>query len=101
MDFYVIGDSDMVHGLRLAGVQGCVASGRESAIQALRDARARPACAVVLLSERLASTMRDELEECLYTAGLPLIVEIPDASGPSGTRVSIAEILRKAVGVSL
>ncbi|MBX7257314.1 MAG: V-type ATP synthase subunit F [Candidatus Hydrogenedentes bacterium] len=91
----------MVLGMRLAGVSGHIATDRETALAGLQEAKSRKDCAVVLMSERVAATIRDELNAHVYGAGYPLVLEIPDAAGPSSTRVSIEEIVRKAIGVSL
>lgn len=101
MEFFVIGDRDTVLGLRLAGVAGCTVTDRESASAALRDALARENAGVVLLTEPVAAHLRDEVEAHRFGGGWPILLEIPDASGPSPSRPSVAEIVRKATGISL
>jgi len=101
MEFFVIGDQDTVLGLRLAGVNGCVATDRDSALHALRDAVARKDTGVVLVTERVASSMRDEVDAFLFGSGFPLVLEIPDASGPAPGRRTVEDIVRKAIGVNV
>ncbi|MCC6695976.1 MAG: V-type ATP synthase subunit F [Candidatus Hydrogenedentes bacterium] len=101
MEFFVIGDRDTVLGMRLAGVAGCTVTDRASASDALRDALARENTGVVLLTEPIAAQLRDEVASHMFGAGWPILLEIPDASGPSPDRPSVADIVRKATGISL
>ena len=101
MEFFVIGDRDTVLGLRLAGVAGCTVTDRASASTALRDALSRENTGVVLVTEPIAAQLRNEMNEHVFGTGWPILLEIPDASGPSPTRPSVADIVRKATGISL
>ena len=101
MDFYVIGDRETVLGLRLAGVEGCVAGDRDSALAALRNSMTRKNTGVVLVTEQLAAQMREEVDAHVFGAGTPLLLEIPGAEGASPSRPAIGDIVRKATGISL
>ena len=48
---YVIGDSDMITGFRLVGVEGAEASPHDEAKQALSKALARSDIGVIIISE--------------------------------------------------
>lgn len=101
MQFYVIGDRETVLGFRLAGIDGAVATGREAASSALRDAASKAGVGVVLITEKTAAEIRDEVDARLYGEGFPLVLEIPDRSGPAADRTRIEDIVRKAIGVEL
>ena len=101
MKFYAIGDRQTVLGFRLVGIEGTVATEREPALEALRDAVQMKDIGIVLITEAVASRIRDEVEARLYGMGFPLVLEIPDASGPAEDRPEIDEIVRKAVGISI
>lgn len=101
MRFLVIGDSETVLGFRLAGVQGFTATGRDEALEALRLALAQSDVGVILITEHLAGTIRDEVEARLYGRGFPLLLEVPGAEGPGPDRLSVEGVVRKAVGMSL
>ncbi|HOF38647.1 MAG TPA: V-type ATP synthase subunit F [Candidatus Hydrogenedentes bacterium] len=98
---FVIGDDQTVLGFRLVGVEGRVASGRDQMLAALNEALGRREIGLIVVSERLAVEIRDEIDARLSDAGFPLILEVPDASGPLPDRPGLAEIVRKAVGVNL
>jgi V/A-type H+-transporting ATPase subunit F len=99
--FYVIGDRQTVLGFRLAGIDGTVAVEREDGLTALTEAVGGKDIGIVLVTEAVAAKIRDEVEARLYGIGFPLVLEIPDASGPSEDRPEIDEIVRKAIGISI
>ncbi|MGI6460234.1 MAG: V-type ATP synthase subunit F [Candidatus Hydrogenedentales bacterium] len=98
---FVIGDDQTVLGFRLVGVEGRVASGRDQMLAALNEALGRREIGLIVVSERLAGEIRDEIDARLSDAGFPLILEVPDAQGPLPGQPGLAEIVRKAVGVNL
>jgi len=99
--FFVIGDQETVLGLRLVGVEGAVATEREDALVALKEAVAKEDVGVVLVTEKVAAEIRDEVESRLYGIGFPLVLEIPDSSGPVPDRLKIEEVVRRAIGISV
>lgn len=101
MKFYAIGDGQTILGLRLVGIEGTVATEREPALEALRKVVEARDIGIVLVTEAVATEIRDEVEARLYGMGFPLVLEIPDASGPSEDRMEIDDIVRKAVGISI
>lgn len=101
MKFFAIGDQETVLGLRLVGVDGAVAVGRDDALAALTEAVAMDDVGVVLVTEKVAAEIRDEVEARLYGIGFPLVLEIPDSSGPVPGRLKIEEVVRRAIGISI
>jgi len=99
--FFVIGDQETVLGLRLVGVEGSVAVRRDDALTALKEAVARDDVGVVLVTEKVAAEIRDEVEARLYGIGFPLVLEIPDSSGPVPDRLKIEEVVRRAIGIKI
>ena len=101
MEIYVIGDEQTVLGLRLVGIEGWIASTRDAAAVALRELLQREHAGLVLITESLATLIREDVDRQVYGVGFPLVVEIPGPAGPAADRASIAAILRKAIGVSV
>jgi V/A-type H+-transporting ATPase subunit F len=101
MKFFVIGDRETVLGFRLVGVEGCVAVERDAALAALKDAVVGKDVGVVLVTEKVAAKIRDEVEARLYGFGFPLVLEIPDSSGADPGRPKIEDVVRRAIGVSI
>lgn len=101
MKFYVLGDDETVLGFRLVGVAGKVVEGRDESLLALNEAVGDKQVGVVLITEKVAAGIRDEVEARLYGLGFPLVLEIPDSSGPDPERLNIQDVVRKAIGVSI
>ena len=101
MRFLTIGDEDMVLGFSLAGVEGKVVEGPDEAREVLREVLSDPDVGIIIISERIAWGMREEVDRYIYTHSFPLIIEVPDREGPVEWRKSIREMVRAAVGMSL
>jgi V/A-type H+-transporting ATPase subunit F len=101
MKFFVIGDRQTVLGFRLVGIEGRQAEEREEALAALDEAVTRKDLGIVLVTETVADRIRDEVDARLYGMGFPLVLEIPDASGPSPERPGIEDVVRKAIGITI
>jgi len=99
--FFVIGERETVLGFRLVGIEGTVATERDDAMAALNETVARKDVGVVLVTEKVAASIRDEVDARLYGFGFPLVLEIPDSSGPDPARPEIDDVVRRAIGVSL
>jgi V/A-type H+-transporting ATPase subunit F len=99
---YVIGDSDMVVGFRLVGVEGVEASSVEEARSALHKALARSDVGLIILSEAYftASSMQDEVDKIRQERVSPLIVELPASKGIS-SRMQLSEIISKILGIKI
>lgn len=101
MKFFVIGDEDTVLGFRLAGIEGEVVQNPEEAGEALERAFLSEGLGVIIIPERVAATIRREVERFVYKTTFPLIIEIPDRLGPMEDRGSVRDLIRAAVGVRL
>ena len=101
MRFYVIGDEDTVLGFRLVGVDGTVVTNQEETQNALEEATQIEDLGVIMIPERIASTVRAQVDRFIYKTTFPLIIEIPDRMGPMEDRGSIRDLIRTAVGVSV
>ncbi len=101
LKFYVIGDEDTVLGFSLAGIQGKVATNPEEAKEALEQAFHIEGLGVIVIPERLAATIRQDVDKYFYKTTFPLIIEIPDRQGPLEDRGSVRDLIRAAVGISI
>jgi len=99
---YVIGDSDMITGFRLVGIEGAEANSAEEAHQALSKALLRNDLAIIIISEDFSahSRVREEIDQVRRDRRNPLIVELPGSKGkPSGIRMS--DLMSKTLGIRL
>ncbi|MCX5805786.1 MAG: V-type ATP synthase subunit F [Proteobacteria bacterium] len=101
MKFYCIADEDTVRGFRLAGVDAQAVATPEQAWTAITDASARSDFGIIIITEKVASWIRPQMEMIQLERDRPLIVEIPGPEGPLPGRKSLREFVQEAVGVSV
>lgn len=101
MQFYVIGDESTVMGFGLAGVVGEAVETADEAREALKKAFASPDIGIIIITEKIAAELREEMEDYVFGRSFPLVIEIPDRTGPMPDRVSIRQMVRAAVGINV
>jgi V/A-type H+/Na+-transporting ATPase subunit F len=101
MEFYVIGDHDTVLGFSLAGIGGRDVKNSREGLAAIKEALGYPDIGILLITERLAEELRDEIDAVMITRRLPLIVEIPDIEGPVKGKATISDLVKSAIGIKI
>ncbi len=111
MEYFVIGEREIVLGFMLVGVSGTAVSNREEALDAFLDvtgqsnklnriaAASRPK--VLILTEDVSDMLSHEVESHQMTGKAPLIVEIPGLNGHIEGRKTLTEAIREAVGIQV
>jgi V/A-type H+-transporting ATPase subunit F len=115
MDYYFIGDAELVTAFHFIGIDGTAVSGAETARAAfLRITRGIDAttgmalpslhgegagCRVLILTEEAADWLDEELTQWQLSGRYPLIVELPGTMGRHPGRKTLVESIREAVGV--
>jgi vacuolar-type H+-ATPase subunit F/Vma7 len=99
---YVIGDSDMVTGFRLVGVEGVEVSSVDEARQVLDTALARNDLAILIISEELSSQpqLHEIIDKVHHERKDLFIVEIPGSKGKTSA-VHMSDIISKTLGVKI
>lgn len=99
---YVIGDSDMVTGFRLVGVQGAEVASVEEAKQALNVVLTQADIAIIIISEVYATApeMREQVDKIRQDRVTPLIVELPGSRDPS-SGIPISDTISKILGIKI
>ena len=98
MRFSVIGDEDTVVGFRFAGVAGATVGTREEAGRA-RAAAVERGDTVLIIPERVADWVREDIDRIRFGTAFPLIVEVPGREGPISESPSLFRLIREAVGI--
>ena len=99
---FVIGDSSMVTGFRLVGVEGTEATTVEDAMQAMRKALTRNDLTMVMVSEEFS--MQPQLQEIIekfrreHTS--PLIVELPGSQGKP-SEIHLSDLISRILGAKI
>lgn len=101
MQFYVVADENTVTAFRLVGLDGEVVETPDEAREALSKAFSSSEIGIILITERIAESIRNEMEEFVFKHSFPLIIEIPDRKGVLEDRISIREMVHSAVGVKV
>ncbi len=83
----------------LAGISGGAADTPAEARQLLTQGRADPGVGLVLISERVAREIRDEVDAIRQEGRPPLVLEIPDLQGPLPGSQSLLDRLRALMGI--
>ena len=106
MEIALIGDRHTVHGFRLAGIRKTflMEEIRQRDIRGVLKGLFDGDIGIILVTEKVAEDMRDILEEVnRFRKGiLPIVVEIPDSSGPLITKVDpIRGLIKRTVGFEM
>ena len=99
---YVIGDSDMITGFRLVGVEGVEVISVDEACQALNKALARSDLAIIIISEEYSTQpqLHETIDKVRRERTNPLIVEIPRSRGKP-CEIRMSDLITKTLGVRL
>ena len=102
MKFFLISDNiDTQMGMRLAGIEGVVAHGKEEVLTALNAAIEKDDVSIVLMTTLCISTCPDVVAEYKLKLQRPLIVEIPDRHGSAKISEAIDAYISQAIGIKL
>jgi V/A-type H+/Na+-transporting ATPase subunit F len=101
LHYRLIGDEDTVLGFSLAGVSGRTVRTPEQAAEAFRECLEDRETAIIIITERVAGMIREQVDHYVFDVDFPLIVEIPDREGPLPERPSLRETVNKAIGINL
>ena len=77
MTYFLIGDEDTVLGFAMVGVSGRVVANTEETESAFQDAISGGEAGIIIITEQAADFIRSRIENYMFTADFPLIVEIP------------------------
>lgn len=101
MKYYIIGDEDTVLGFGMVGVQGRAVESQEGAEAAFKYVLEDKEVGIIIITERIAQLIRTTVDRYLFRERFPLIVEIPDRTGPVSGRMGIREMVNAAIGIKL
>jgi vacuolar-type H+-ATPase subunit F/Vma7 len=100
MTFFCIADKESSLGFRLAGIETREVSTKPEVIEALKVARLTKDVGIILITEKAASFVREEIEHRIAGEPIPLVLEVP-SRGSTGKKKSAAELLKELVGIGI
>ena len=111
MDYFFIGDPELVIAFRFVGINGIAVRGADDALAAFRrmtegwDETAGAImpgiekCRVLILTEEVANWAGNFLVDWQLSDQYPLIVEVPGMMGRLPGRKTLVESIREAIGI--
>jgi len=99
---FIIGDSDMITGFKLVGIDGVEVTSADEARQALSDALTRRDVAIIIISAAYSTqtSIQDLINKVRRERNTPLIVEIP-GSKTLGGEIRISDIISRSIGIKM
>ncbi|MDR1909348.1 MAG: V-type ATP synthase subunit F [Spirochaetaceae bacterium] len=113
MDYYFIGDPELVTAFRFVGIEGAAVQGPEDARRAFEritgggepggqgGAPPGETCRVLILSEEAADWLGDTLVDWQLSGKYPLVAEIPGILGRLEGRKTLVDSIREAIGIHI
>ncbi len=97
----VIADSATSTGFRLAGVENAFPLSGEAAENKLSELLSDSSYGVIIVAERLLENCDWRLKKRVEATAKPIVVPIPDASGPIEQSESLSMLVKRALGLDL
>ncbi|MCR5613633.1 V-type ATP synthase subunit F [Treponema sp.] len=109
MEYFIIGERELVLAFALVGVKGAYASNRTQALDAFNKVTGQSGLVsaqlssglpkVLILTEDVSVMLEDEVKKWQLGGRYPLIVEIPGLAGKIAGKKSLTDSIREAVGI--
>ena len=104
MDYFFLGDEELVTAFRFIGVDGLAVKNPEEAAAAFTSItegsnESVRNCQVLILTEETSDWLGDLVIDWQLSGHYPLIVEIPGISGRLPDRKTLVESIREAIGL--
>lgn len=102
MNAYLISDNiDTQVGMRLAGIKGSVVHERGAVLEKLNAVKQDKDIGIILITEKLAAMVNEEIEKLKLNMNIPLIVVIPDRHGTTRSKDSITKYVKESIGLKI
>ena len=97
----VVGDGATATGFRLAGVSEVYALEGKEAERKIAELLDKDDTEILIVNERISSSLDWRLKKKINTIARPVVVEIPDKFGTSGQTESLKAMVKRALGFEL
>ncbi len=111
MEYFIIGERELVLAFKLVGVDGTVCENKDEALDAFNRitgkgssvnapvATERPK--VLILTENISDMLEDNVLSHQKSGEYPLIVEIPGIEGHLKGKKTLTDAIREAIGIQV
>lgn len=117
MNYFVIGEREIVLAFGLVGVKGDIVVNKSEALSSFNKATGQEKISVLdkttaipvsenrpkvlILTEDVSQMLEDEVLDWQKKGDFPLIVEVPSLSGPIQGKKSLTDSIREAIGLHI
>jgi len=103
VDYFFLGDEELVTAFRFIGIGGTAVKDPEEAIEVFKkitmEKNEEEKCQVLILTEETADWLGEEMINWQLSGEYPLLAEIPGFAGRLPERKTLVEAIWEAVGV--
>ena len=102
MSIAVIADPDTVTGFKLGGVkEGYPVENIKEAEDTLKEVFKKDV-SIIIITEKIGDDIRETVDRLASSSALPMIIEIPDKTGPSERATDpMRELIKRVIGVEM
>jgi V/A-type H+-transporting ATPase subunit F len=99
----IVADADTVTGFKLGGIkEGYVVETPQEAEKNLENLIKGKQVSIIITTEKIGDEIRDFIDKYTKSSALPMIIEIPDKSGPSDRAVDpMRDLIKRVIGVEM
>lgn len=102
MKIYLISDNiDTLTGMRLAGIEGSIAHGKEELIAGVEKALSYPDVGIILLTEKFSRDFPEYTNKIKLEQKSVLFIDIPDRHGTGRSPNFITDYVNRTIGLKL
>ncbi len=97
----VVGDAPTCTGFRLAGISDVYALEGKDAAAKIDELLSVPEVGIIILNEKIMAQLDSKLKKRIDKIAKPVVIAVPDKSGPMEQTDSLKNLVKKALGFEL
>lgn len=102
MKTYLISDNmDTLVGFKFAGIKGTLVHTKEEVTDLLGKLYEQKEIGIIIITEKLAALIPDQIKKLKLSKNGPLIVEVPDRHGTIKGNDSILRYVKESIGLKI
>ncbi|MBZ9608518.1 V-type ATP synthase subunit F [Clostridium estertheticum] len=102
MTSYLVSDNvDTFVGMKMAGIEGVVLHEKEKILEKIKELKKNQGIGIIIITEKIAILIPDEVSVIKLSRERPLLVEIPDRHGWNRGSDSILRYVKEAIGIKI
>ncbi|HHY04650.1 MAG TPA: ATP synthase subunit F [Thermoanaerobacterales bacterium] len=99
--FLLSDNTDTLVGFRLAGIEGILVNDKDDALRQMKKLQAAKDIGLLLITEKLAEKIKDEINRLKLENNLPIIIEVPDRHGSRRPPDYLTRYIRQTIGLKI